>query len=161
MNLRVLRDWFPGPAVLFCSQWLGLFSKTQLAHPVWEVSASDLALAISAVVAVILSLLWRGLPQNSLRRRASWFAILGITGLATCWILYVLLGRGMASETASVLQEIWKVAYVVAMVSLVSSITTGVMALEEKKPSYVFWIVLILAGIVASLLIYYFFFRVR
>jgi hypothetical protein len=128
----------PGPAVLLAGKWIDLFSATHLTYPNWQEDADLIALAVSAVVAVILSIALKD-SSKALLKTLIWIGlVLVLAGLATCWAIWFHLGTPMQPVDASWFQNVWQGVYIVTMVVLVATITVSALSLREDKPK-AFW----------------------
>jgi predicted membrane channel-forming protein YqfA (hemolysin III family) len=152
VDFRTLGRWVPGPAILLFGQWLGLFSETHLTYPDWEDGASKIALGLSAFIAAVLLALLDGTSKPKLRRVTWLLFALTLIGFAVCWVFWHMLGEPMPQAKARVLQASWEVAYVITMLLLVSTITTGVMSRRVEKPANRLLVVVIVVLVVLLLL---------
>jgi hypothetical protein len=139
----------PGPAVVFIGKWFELFSSTPLGYPQWQHDAENIALLISAFIAIVLCLILRSAPRGLLLGLTLAGLVLTLIFLVAClWIRHRL---GIPEPSISDVrwwQDIWEYVYIAAMVFLVATITVGGLYEGEARP-WVFWI--IFASIVAIL----------
>jgi hypothetical protein len=137
----------PGPAVLFVTQWLNLFSVTNLTSPEWQTSAERLSLAVGSFVAVILSILLRDAQKPRLKVWAWIGFVLTLVCVGACWGIWFYLGppgpgqRGPAEPGRW--RDVWEGVFVLAMVLLVATISLAALSLEER--SKWFWILVIVS----------------
>jgi hypothetical protein len=137
----------PAPVLLFCSQWIGLFSATHFAHPDWEHSVSLTAAGVGAVGCAVLSRLLEGTHRAILRALGAISLVSTGAGFWLCWTYWLALGRAMNASDVNKLKDQWEGAFVLTMIGVVVTLTLVAMWEEDQHPNLFFWI-----GVIALVL---------
>jgi hypothetical protein len=150
-NFKAIAAIIPGPALLFVGKWLDLFSRTHLTSPEWEDNAQQLALAVGAFVAVVLSIGLRNAGEVFLKA-LTWVGFwLTLAGLSACWGIWFYLGPPSPGQHAPanppMWRDVWYALFVTAMVLLVATITVAGLSVEKKNSRW-FWILVAVAVLV-------------
>jgi phosphate/sulfate permease len=147
--LKKIAAIVPGPAVVFIGKWFELFSSTSLTYPQWQHDAENIALGIGAFIAIVLCLVLKSAPKELLLGLTLTGLVLTLIFLVACLWIYHRLGTPEPSiSDVRWWQDIWKYAFIAAMVFLVATLTVGGLYEGEAHP-WIFWI--IFAVIVALL----------
>lgn len=123
----------PGPFVLWVGKWLDLFSRSNLTYPGWQSEAQNTALALGAVAAILTGLIFGKATQSRLRMLTIVGTVITFIFIASCWLIWHLLGKGMPPSQAKSLQDLWEGVYIASMVLLVVTITMGALSLGQTK----------------------------
>jgi hypothetical protein len=143
-NFKVIAAAVPSPAVLFVSQWLGLFANTPLTNPTWHNVAENTALAIGAFVSLMMSILLKDWSNDDLRRYAWYFFWATLAAFALCGMISGLSALGFATQIPEALfQGVWAFVFVASMVLTIVTISLGAMSLKDDRP-VLFWVLVIL-----------------
>ncbi|MFA6266522.1 MAG: hypothetical protein WC670_12540 [Pseudolabrys sp.] len=139
--LRLFASFIPGPAIIFVTEWLNLYTHTVLVYPEWQKSAEAVSLGLGVIVAVVIGVAKKGAQWSELRAwtiSLFWFTLAGII---TCLIIWFVLGRSFSTEIASLLQDCWFIVFIATMAFMSATITVAALALSESKPNIFRWIV--------------------
>jgi hypothetical protein len=139
----------PGPALLFVTQWIGLFSRTPIVHPEWRVEAENFSLGIGVFVAIVLSVILRDWSKEALIKLSGMLFALTLILLASCWGIWLYLGPPNPGEVAPNpvwWQGAWETLYVLATVALVATISSAALSIKEGWPIW-FWILVIVCAL--------------
>jgi hypothetical protein len=126
----------PGPVVVYAQSWTSLFASSHLANPEWRIPAENTGVVLGAFVAVVLSLVFGTRPLPSLKIYAIGLFVVTLILFAFCLVIYFLLGPPAPGERtldATWWNEIWKVVYSAAILSLISTISVAVLSQDEGK----------------------------
>jgi hypothetical protein len=146
-NFKVIAAAIPSPAVLFVSQWLGLFARTSLTNPTWQNDAENTALGIGAFVALMISILLKDWSNDDLRRYALRFFWATLAAFALCAAISFFSGFGFATLVPDpLLQGIWGFVFVASMVLMIVTVSLGAMSLRDDRP-VLFWVLVALCAL--------------
>jgi hypothetical protein len=141
--LKAISAATPGPALVIIGKWLNLFSGTIIAYPEWQVDATNLALAVGAVVAVVLPFAMVNTDKAKLRRLGIVFLSLMFVLVVICVAIWFHLGpldSGQARVNVPVWHDIWELSYILAMIFLIGSVTSLTLSIDERHTA-LFWII--------------------
>jgi hypothetical protein len=159
--LKKITAFVPGPALVYVGQWIDLLSSTVLANPVWQVAADKLALAAGAILTIFISIGWADTSKEILLRRFYIGCCIVVAGFLTCWAIWVHLrppSPGEISPDSTWWQGVWETAYVFTQSILVCTISVGALSIRDDR-SWLFWLKVIVAGVLAALVVYLVFWR--
>jgi DMSO reductase anchor subunit len=141
--LKALSAATPGPALVIIGKWLKLFSGTIIAYPEWQIDATNLALAVGAVVAIVLPFTMDNTDKARLRALGIMFLSLMFVLVAICVAIWFHLGPpdpGQAKVNVPMWHDIWELSYILAMICLIGSVTFLMLSVDERHRAF-FWIV--------------------
>ena len=148
--LKALSAATPGPAVVIIGKWLNLFSGTIIAYPEWQVDATNLAIAVGAVVAIALPFTMENIAKTRLRTLGIILLSLMFVLVVICVAIWFHLGPpdpGQVRANVPLWHDIWELSYVSAMICLIGSVTLLTLSIDERH-RILFWVVTGIAIIV-------------
>jgi hypothetical protein len=157
--LKKVAAFVPGPALLFVTQWIGLFSRTPIVHPEWRVEAENFSLGLGVLLVIVLSFILRDWSKKALIKLCVRLFILTLILLAGCWGIWLYLGPPSPGEVAPNpvwWQGTWETLYVLAMAALVATISSGALSIKEGWPIS-FWILVIVCVLLVMVIGVYMF----
>jgi hypothetical protein len=148
--LRAFSTAAPGPAVVMIGKWLKLFSDTIIAYPEWQIDATNLALAVGVVAAIVLPFTMEKMDKRILKGFGICLLSLTFILIVICVAIWFHLGppeSDQARVNVASWHDIWELCYVLAMICLIVSVTFLTMSIDEKH-NILFWIVTVIAIII-------------
>ena len=120
-----LAAWVPGPLIALINLWQGLFQHlTIFSNPDWQKQADATSLAVSVVVAAVVSVIWADKTKDTKERLARLY-LYGFLCLGVfCGLCHFgFLNLPIEPPLYGIIQATWEFAYVCMISAMVVSVT--------------------------------------
>ncbi|PAQ11714.1 hypothetical protein [Mesorhizobium temperatum] len=114
----------PGGIVIFVSKWTELLSDTGLTHPQWKVQATNLGVALSTFLILIIAFFLTISGGRYLMRIAKTSIGIFFLALVLCFVFRELARVSPSQANADIYKLMWYFAYVAMLVSFAPAIGT-------------------------------------